>query len=156
MDEQTVRQHSLTAFITPMTRPIGVEHFYHDGRGPELRRVHWSRPQSCALRAIEYFCPDDTYDDAHLRHVRFVGPQAFMFTPEEVINYASSRVASFGQHHPAAALDHDHSEWLLSFNPRHLGRCRHFQLLFYDELLDVLCEELDFRAGAYLEIDHAA
>ena len=79
-----------------------------------------------------------------------------MFTPEEVIPYGSSRVADFGAHRPAAAFDLGHSEWLLSFSPQHLSRCHHFQLLFYDELLDVICEGLDFRSGAYLDSTHAA
>ncbi len=79
-----------------------------------------------------------------------------MFTPEEVVDYGSSRVTNFGPHSPAAAFDLSRSEWLLSFNPRHLTRCHHFQLLFYDELLDVLCEGLDFRSGAYLDSTYAA
>ena len=77
-----------------MIQPIGVEHFYHDGRGPELQRVRWASPGNHVLRAIEYFCPDDVYEEAHLRHVHFVRPQVFMFTPEEVIPYGSSFVVA--------------------------------------------------------------
>lgn len=132
-------------------QPGGVECFYHEGRGPVLQRICWGSRGARALRAIEYFCPDDVYDEAHLRHVHFVRPQAFMFTPEEVIPYGSSRVADGSNHRPAAAFDLGRSEWLLSFSQRHLSRCRHFQLLFYDELLDVICEGLEFGSGPYFE-----
>ena len=135
-----------------MTRPVAVEQFYHDGRGPGLVRVHWRQPHGCSPRAIEYRCPND---DA-LCYVRFLRPQAFLFTPEEVIGYATSDFSGFVDHRPAAALDHGRSTWLLSFSPRHLDRCHHFQLLFYDELLDIICEGLEFRAGPYIESDHAA
>src|SRR5471030_2842695 len=130
-----------------MIQPVAVEHFYHDGRGPELHRVHWRQPTCAVLLGIDYILPDGT----DLLHVGFVRPQVFMFTPEEVIPYGTSSVVDFGAFRPAAAFDRGRSEWLLTFNPQHLDRCRHFQLLFYDELLDVICEDLAFRDGSYLE-----
>ena len=62
-----------------------------------------------------------------------------MFTPEEVI----------GQPGDGGATDLGRSEWLQSFTQRHLGACRHFRLLFYDELLDVICESLEFADGVF-------
>ena len=70
-----------------------------------------------------------------------------MFTPEEVINY-SGWAAGFAQHPGAGALDLGRSPWLRSFSPLHLAKCHHFQLLFYDELYDIICEGLEFGDGA--------
>ena len=69
-----------------------------------------------------------------------------MFTPEEVIG-------STMHLHPdgPAALDLGRSDWLRSFNPQHLDACRHFQLLFYDELLDIICERLEFADGVFTQ-----
>ena len=33
------------------------------------------------------------------------------------------------------------SEWLLGF-PKHLKRCSHYRIMFYDELPDVICEDI--------------
>ena len=53
-----------------MIEPVFVEHFYHDGRGPELREVYWAN-RGRTLVGIDYFNPDDDYDksvfDAELR-----------------------------------------------------------------------------------------
>ena len=62
-----------------------------------------------------------------------------MFTPEEVI----------GDPGDGGAVDLGRSEWLSTFAPQHLASCRHFQLLFYDELLDIICESLEFADGVF-------
>ena len=124
---------------------VAADRFYSDGRGPELQRIVWGE-RGLGLRAVEYFNPDDVYDDAHRKHVRIVRPQVVMITPEEVIDYRGY-AAAFGAHRPAAVLDHGHSDWLRSFNQYHLSKCRHFQLLFYDELFDIICEGLEFCEG---------
>ena len=127
--------------------PVATESFYAEGRGPSLRRVIWGADGQ-RIRALEFHRIDEPHDAAHLRHVRIVSPQVVMVTPEEVINY-SSWAAGFGQHHRAAALDLGRSDWLRSFSPLHLSKCRHFQLLFYDELFDIICEGLEFGDGVY-------
>jgi len=130
-----------------MVEPIHQSMFYRDGRGPELQRVYWGL-RGVRLDAIEYYNPDDVYDEVSLKHVRFEGFQVAMITPEEVIEYSElgPRLASTG---PAAMFDLGKSEWLRSFSPRHLSACHHFQLMFYDDLLDIICERVSCHCGRY-------
>ena len=116
-----------------MNDRIAADKFTSDGRGPELQRAVWDS-RGTLLLAIDY-------RDAggELRHVRFQSPQVVMFTTEEVI----------GDLGPVGAFDLGHSPWLQSFAQQHLGRCRHFRLLFYDELLDIICESLEFADGVF-------
>jgi hypothetical protein len=65
-------------------------------------------------------------------------PQAVMFTQRRSSATATGR-----------RLDLGRSGWFRSFAPRHLERCSHFRLLFYDQLLDVICEFLEFADGAF-------
>ena len=118
--------------------PAGV--FPFDGRGPELRRAVWDS-DGTTLLAIDY--TEYTEPRGRLRHVRFSRPQVVMFTPEEVIGEIPSLAGG------VAALDLGRSEWFRTFNPQHLDRCSHFQLLFYDELLDIICESLEFADGPF-------
>ena len=71
-----------------------------------------------------------------------------MITPEEVIG---DEVLGelLGQHRPAAMFDRGKSEWLRSFAQEHLGRCQHYQLLFYDQLLDVIAEGVEVGRGGF-------
>ena len=137
-----------------MPRPIAASDFYADGRGPELQRVIWGA-RGQWLQAIEYYNPDDVYDAAHLRHVSFHGFQVVAITPEEVIDYRGLRTA-FSTHAPAAAIDCGQSPWFQSFAQRHLGRCSHFQLLFYDDLFEIICEQLTFSRGPYSDATNVA
>jgi hypothetical protein len=130
-----------------MDKAINIDNFYHDGRGPELQRVHWGL-RGTQLQAIEYYNPDDVYDDVSLKHVRFHGFQAVQVTPEEVIDYGELG-QRFNRDRPAAMYDLGKSLWLKSFNPHHLSACSHFQLLFYDELFDIICESVTCHNGAY-------
>lgn len=116
-----------------MSTPVAADKFQFDGRGPELRRAVWD-DRGTALLAVDY-----TDLDGSLRHVRFHAPQVAMFTPEEVM----------AQRGLGGAVDLGCSEWLQSFDQQHLARCHHFQLLFYDELLDIICESLEFADGAF-------
>src|SRR5712671_386417 len=118
-----------------MATPLFPAEFYHDGRGPELLRVHWAH-NGAVLAAIDYVNPDA---QSGVRHVRFAGVQVVMVTPEEVIHYGTLG-DHLSAHRPAAMLDLGRSPWLARFSPRHLAACRHIQLLFYDELFDVICE----------------
>jgi len=130
-----------------MAEPILTDLFYADGRGPELQRLCWGI-RGVQLQAIEYFNPDDVYDDASLKHVRFDGCQVVMITPEEVIEYRElgPRLARM---RPAAMFDLGKSDWLRSFSQRHVSSCRHFQLMFYDELFDIICERVSCHRGGF-------
>lgn len=70
----------------PPMRPVLLDHFYHDGRGPTLMKVHYSGSGK-AIVAADYLFADEPYTPENLRHLLFVKPQVFMFTPEEVESY---------------------------------------------------------------------
>jgi hypothetical protein len=128
-----------------MPQPIHLEFFYSDGRGPELARLCWGGRNN-VLEAAEFMLPDaESSED--LRHVRFMRPQVVMITPEEVISYTN--LDYIAQHRPAAMFNLGKSDWLKSFAQRHLKKCRHYQLLFYDELLDIVTEDVEFGKGKF-------
>ncbi len=130
-----------------MATPINIEKFHHDGRGPESRAIHcW--PESAQITAIDYFNPEDDYSAANLKHVYFVGPQVVQITPKEVIGADQIPSESRGSGN-AAMFDMGRTDWLESFAQRHLSNCRHFKLIFYDELIDVICEGVECRQGGF-------
>lgn len=120
--------------------PIHVEECWHEGRGPELVRLHW-HPSGTIPQAAEYHNPD-WGSTTPLRRVRVIGSQVAMITPEEVINYGALGPV-LAAHRPAAMFDLGRSPWLESFAPRHPARCRHVRLMFYDQRLDVIAEGVD-------------
>jgi hypothetical protein len=128
-------------------RVVLKSQFYHDGRGPELRRTHYSRTGSIIL-AVDYVLPDASSDEVW--NIRFLKSQVFMFTPEEVENYIATSPPWAGTDR-GAAICFGRSKWLESFSTRHLQRCEHFKLMFYDEYLDVICEGVEAARGAYSE-----
>lgn len=103
-----------------MATPIHADAFYHDGRGPELRRIHW-KYAGRVLLAADYSNHDDC-GEAAARHVRFARVQVVQITPEEVIDYSILGPA-LTSHRPAAMFDLGKSTWLDSFSPRHLDQC---------------------------------
>ena len=127
-------------------KPIALNptDFFHDGRGPELRQMIWGGGGTW-LYAIEYLNPDWT-SEGDLRHVLFRGMQVAMVTPEEVIGYAHGGT-HFADLRPAAMVDLGRDAWLQSFAETHLAKCTHIQMLFYDELVDVICEDAACGVG---------
>lgn len=121
-----------------MAKPLHQDLFQHDGRGPELVRVYWAR-RGTLIEAIDYYNHADNYTQENLKHVRFIGPHVVMITPEEVIG-TEQLTDIITTSRPAAMFDLGPTEWLRSFGQSHLTQCSHFQLLFYDELFDVICE----------------
>jgi hypothetical protein len=128
-------------------KPILRESFYHDGRGPELKRVHYIG-EGVILKAIDYFNPDDEYTPQNLKHLLFLRPQVFMFTPEEVYDYGSE--VKWGEYGNAAIVCLGKSKWLQSFSPLHLENCLHYQVMFYDEFLDVICEGIEAKSNGFV------
>lgn len=120
--------------------PVHVEAFWHEGRGPELLRLHWDS-SGTILRGADYHNPDRG-STTPVRRVRFARAQVAMITPEEVIDYATLGPL-LATHRPAAMFDLGRSPWLESFAPRHLERCHHFRLMFYDQLVDVIAEGVE-------------
>jgi hypothetical protein len=93
------------------------------GRGPELRRVHLLGASK--LVALDYLNPDHS-SDVRRDEIRW-GP-------------------SIGE---AAVVNLGKSAWLGTFSGRHLARCDHYRLMFYDEVLDLICEEISAHEGPY-------
>jgi hypothetical protein len=124
--------------------PVLTESFYGVGRGPELVKVHWAYFGN-TLRAIDFLSPDNDQP----KHLFFTGVQVFMFTPEEVINYSTLHFA-WDTYRGAKIICLGKSPWLNSFSPQHLEKCLHYELMFYDDLLDVICEKIELREGQYL------
>lgn len=111
-----------------------------------MDRVYWST-DGRDIKAVDYRNPDDRV----LRHAKFIKAQIVMITPEEVID-ASRLDPAFQK--GVGIVNLGKSDWLNSFTPTHLTRCEHYQLLFYDELLDVICEGLEFSDGPYEAISN--
>ena len=122
---------------------IHPKDFFHDGRGPELIAVHLAN-KSSHLLAIDFKNPDSS----QVKHLKFLCAQTYMFTPEEVENCTTS-LADWGKTDNGALVSLGRSAWLESFNPQHLERCEHIRAMFYDEYLDVLCEDVVVCNGAY-------
>jgi len=71
-----------------------------------------------------------------------------MITPEEVIGQGTLGDLR-RRYRPAAMFDCGKSEWLRSFAQKHLERCHHYQLVFYDHLLEVIAEGVEVRRGGF-------
>ncbi len=128
-------------------KPIFIDQFYHDGRGPELQKLHYEF-DGRVIVAADYYLADQSYTPENLRHIRFIKPQVFMLTPEEVENY-DSRFNPWEGEKRFALVDFGKSSWLQQFNPHHLTNCRHYRCMFYDEFLDVICEGIEIGLGEY-------
>jgi hypothetical protein len=123
--------------------PILEAECHGAGRGPELQRVVW---RGAVPVAFEYFNPDDEYVPANLRHLRLVGVQAFAYAIEEV----HGRTKWVPDSH-AAVLNLGISSWFASLNPRHLAGCSHYQVVFYDDVFDLICREITAGLGAFAD-----
>jgi hypothetical protein len=126
---------------TRTMKPILELEFHHDGRGPELKRVIWS---SSVPRGFEYFNPTDSYVAENLKHLRLVKVEAFAFAGEEV---HGNIVTTAGTN--AAIHNLGRTPWLQTFNPRHLDDCSHYQIMFYDEIFDVICQDIHADVGPF-------
>ncbi len=127
-----------------MIQAILTEEFYCDGRGPELEAVRYAS-EGRRLQAVEYLNPDG----ANLKHLCFEGVQVWMFTPHEVYNWE----LDWADVAPGvAAVCLGKSDWLQSFAPEHLANCQHYQLKFYGEFLDVICERIVFGQETFLTV----
>jgi len=51
----------------------------------------------------------------------------------------------------AAVHDLGRTSWLESFKQQHLGGCSHFQVMFYDEVFDIICEGVEAGLGRYAD-----
>ena len=138
---------SLCDRLPAMYRPILVDSIWAEGRGPELRRAHF-RGRGLSLIALDYLNPDWASED-ETRHLIIHKGQVHQYTPEEVYSYSRDGVQWGPSINQAAVVDLGRSDWLLAFSQRHLGNCKHYRIMFYDEFLDVICENITAAAGPY-------
>jgi len=115
--------------------------FHHEGRGPELQRVVWSK-DGITLKGFEYYNPDDVFEEENIKHLELVGLEAYSVAGEEV----HSNII-FVNDSKAAIFKVLNSPWLKQFNPLHLKGCDHYQIRFYDEIYDVICREIKTGQG---------
>ena len=128
-----------------MQRVVLTDQIWAEGRGPELRRVHYAHTQ---LTALDYLNPNWS-SETDTRHLLFHRAQVAMFTPEEVHNYDRDVVKWGPKIDHAAVINLGKSDWLIGIAQRHLDRCSHYRLMFYDEFLDVICENISAGPGPY-------
>ena len=130
-------------------QPIFIDQFYHEGRGPELIKVHYGYDSKVIVGA-DYFLANKPKAQENIRHFKLFKSQVFMFTPEEVENYASEFNPWEGES-KFALVNFGKSSWLKGFAPNHLTKCNHYRFMFYDEFLDVICEGVEIGFGSYVE-----
>jgi hypothetical protein len=130
-----------------MYKPVLRDRIWAEGRGPELRRAHFGGI-GLTLVALEYLNPDWS-SVADIKHLIIHRAQVHQYTPHEVYNYARDEVRWGPSISQAAIVDLEKSDWLLTFSQQHLARCKHYRLMFYDEYLDIICENISAENGPY-------
>jgi hypothetical protein len=128
-------------------KPILTDLFHHDGRGPELQKIHYFN-RGIHIQAVEYYNPEDAYDEGHIKTLQFIKPEAFQFTPEEEYGYGKQGF-DWSEFNKAGILNLGKTEWYKSFSNIHSSNCNHFQIMFYDEFLDIICEDIKALPGHF-------
>ena len=130
-----------------MYQAVLRDRIWAEGRGPELRRAHF-RGDGLILVALEYLNPDWS-SEADVKHLVVHRAQVHLYTPEEVYNSTRDEVRWGPSINQAAVVNLGKSAWLLTFSQRHLARCEHYRIMFYDQYLDVICENISAEDGPY-------
>ena len=120
--------------------------FYSDGRGPELQKIYWGG-RGTYIEAIDFYNPDDTYDEKHLKHLVFKGLQAFMLTPED--EYANIENIDYAKIGKGAIFNFGKSPWYKSFSNIHSKDCNHYRITFYDHTIDAVAEDIEIKDGGF-------
>lgn len=123
------------------TESLLENEFHHDGRGPELQRVIWTH-EGVILKGFEYYNPEDVYEEKNIKHLELVGIETYSMAGEEV----HGNILATGDS-KASIFKVLNSPWLKQFNPAHLEECSHYQIMFYDEIYDVICKEIKAGKG---------
>lgn len=116
--------------------PTLENEFYHEGRGPELQDVVWVQ-KGVILKGFNYYNPDDIFEEQYIKHIIIVAPQIIMQASEEthpnMLHVKESK---------ASIVKVLNSDWLSQFKSSHLSKCNHFQIVFYDEIYDIICNDI--------------
>jgi hypothetical protein len=141
--------------------PYPTDHFGFDGRGPEIHRFLRDcdalkegafperRKPPGHIIGVEYYW----FERPELEWVLFRKMQVIQIVPEEVCSYWFAAHISDKRKGIGIYVVED-SAWLRSFSQRHLASCRHFIFQFYDDILEVIAEDLTFGRGAFRIEDH--
>ena len=132
-----------------MIEPILENEFHHDGRGPELQRVVWTH-EGVILKGFEYYNPEDVYEEANIKNITFEKVEAISMASEEV----HGSIVANGKDKAAIHKILD-SKWKRQFNSQHISDCEHYQIMFYDEIYDVICKSITAGLGHIVPSNNA-
>lgn len=136
-------------------QPISTPHFGYDGRGPSLMR--WIHDRERVLPGTDKGrkkLPGHITGAEHTEGwVVFQGLQVLQTVPEEVHSDWFFELLPSGTKH-TGVYEVIGSAWKASFNQQHLADQRHFILVFYDDLVEVLCSSLVFGSGTFQIHEH--
>ncbi len=128
----------------------GIEAFRVGSRGPELQS--WLHDTDLVFPSHHkgFGAPPGGIVGARVSGgwVIWHGLQVVKVIPEEVHSYWHGALPATGPKESNVWLIEE-SDWLGSFNPRHLSECHHFVLEFYDHVVEVVTEALIFGAGRF-------
>jgi hypothetical protein len=74
--------------------------------------------------------------------ISFENLQAYMVTPEEEYDYRS--ISALLSKDNRAILNMGKSDWYKSFTNRHSLNANHYKIIFYDQIIDVICNDVRF------------
>lgn len=89
------------------------------------------------LDGFEYYNPNDKHTETELKNIKLINVEAHQMASEEV----HGNIISMAEK-KAAIFEVINSEWIKTFQQHHLSKCRHYQIIFYDEIYDVVCESI--------------
>ncbi len=121
--------------------PLFENEFYHDGRGPELMNVVWIH-NGIILMGFEFYNPGDEYKEENIKHLILEKIEVYSMAGDEV----HGNILATGKS-KAAIFKIENSKWHKQFNQGHLGDCSHYQIMFYDEIYDIICKNIIIGTG---------
>jgi len=141
-----------------ISKPIRTEYFVSDGRGEWL--IRWITSDDLLLPGVRSSgVSTRTGDiagaqygaDGDLGWIRFHGRQVIQIVPEEVHSYWHLKHVQEENTSGIGIWDIENSEWMASFNQRHLAsqEYHHYVIAFYDDIVEVICRELIFGEGNF-------
>ena len=115
---------------------LGFRFRFYPAYRAELQRVKWGM-NGVVLKGFEYYNPDDEFLEENLKNIKIEGIQVYSMATEEV----HANILATGESR-AAIYEVIDSAWLKSYFELHLGKCKHYQIMFYDEIYDVIYEAI--------------
>lgn len=119
--------------------------FHHDGRGPELQRVVWAYDGKI-LQGFEYYNPEDAYEEENIKYLELDGVEAYSMAVVEARSHTLATAES-----RAAIFKIESSPWMKQYDPDCIEGCSHYQVIFYDEVYDVICKAIKSGNGRLLK-----